>query len=79
MSISEDRLREALRTIERTIFSGSEISEEYQRGNRDAHEVCRRIATSALREPSRDRGASAYILEPSASHGPGYKNPSDRY
>jgi len=41
-------LRKALEVIKLTTFSGSEIGENYWRGNRDAHETCRRLATVAL-------------------------------
>lgn len=41
-------LTAALETISRTTFSGSDMNEDYMRGNRDAHETCRRFADAAL-------------------------------
>ena len=41
-------LEKALETISRTTFSGSEMGDEYLRGNRDAHEKCAGLARSAL-------------------------------
>ena len=38
----------ALETISRTTFSGSDMDEDYMRGNRDAHETCRGLADAAL-------------------------------
>src|ERR1700722_17360177 len=49
-SMALDNLRSALETIARTTFSGSEMNEEYQRGNRDAHSTCARIALAALKQ-----------------------------
>lgn len=43
-----ERLREALGAISRTTFSGSEMGEDYYRGNCDAHETCGRMARAAL-------------------------------
>ena len=40
--------RKALEMIERTTFSGSEMSDAYLRGNREAHEVCAGMARAAL-------------------------------
>jgi hypothetical protein len=40
--------REALETIARTTFSGSEMNEAYMRGNRDAHATCAAMAKAAL-------------------------------
>lgn len=45
---ADSAVREALEVIERTAFSGSEMSDEYMRGNRDAHAVCADIARRAL-------------------------------
>lgn len=41
-------MMEALESIARTTFSGSEMGDEYQRGNEDAHATCARIARAAL-------------------------------
>jgi len=41
-------VRADLETIARTTFSGSEMGDEYMRGNRDAHATCANIARRAL-------------------------------
>lgn len=43
-----ERLTAALQTINRTTFSGSEQSEDYMRGNLDAHKTCASLARAAL-------------------------------
>lgn len=37
-----------LETIAKTRFSGSEIGEDYIRGNEDAHETCSRMIRAAI-------------------------------
>lgn len=50
-----ERLTAALGVIARTTFSGSDSSDDYMRGNQDAHETCARLAQVALRdEQARD-------------------------
>jgi hypothetical protein len=43
-----DARTEALEVIARTTFSGSDSTDDYMRGNRDAHETCAKIARAAL-------------------------------
>jgi hypothetical protein len=48
--------RQALEAIARTTFSGSEQSDDYMRGNRDAHATCASMARAALaRSPAECR------------------------
>lgn len=44
-------MRACLEAIMRTTFSGSEMGDEYRRGNEDAHATCARMAKSALTTP----------------------------
>lgn len=41
-------MRQALEAIARTTFSGSDMDNDYMRGNRDAHATCSRMAKAAL-------------------------------
>jgi hypothetical protein len=52
---SADAVR-CLQEIARTTFSGSEMGDEYIRGNQDAHATCARMARAALSAPVADAG-----------------------